>query len=418
MTGGIKGFFHPRETLQEGGGYMPFDPKEKLTLCASDQELRRRWKAVRARMEEQKIDVLIMQNSNQHLGGYVQYFIDIAARNAYPMTVIFPRKEEMTTITCGGRPPGDFGPPAWTMRGVKKRLTAPYFPSLYYSAAYDAELAVQDLREGKYGTVGLVNIATMNAMFYEYLVKNLKGVTFVDATDLVDTIKAIKSEEEIGFLMGTVALQDEAMAYARTVIKPGRRDFEIVADVIRKVTELGSEEQLVIGGSGPLGTPVTPLKRQFQNRMVRDGDQFTLMIEVNGPGGMYAEMGRCFFVGDVPAELYDAHELCKETQAYTVRLMKPGADPADIWRANNEFLVSRGQLPETRLYAHGQGYDLVERPAIRDDEPMKLKANMNITVHPTIGSGTLWVSVWDNWLITGNGVSERLHKTPQEIFSV
>jgi Xaa-Pro aminopeptidase len=397
---------------------VAFDPKEKMTLSASDRELERRWKAVRARMAEEKMDVLVMQNSNQHLGGYVQYFIDIAARNAYPMTVIFPLKEEMTTITCGGKPPGDFGPPAWTMRGVRNRLTAPYFPSLHYSAAYDAELAVQTLKAWKGGVIGLVNKATMNGMYYEYLLKNLPGARFVDATDLVDEIKAVKSEEEIGFLMKTISLQDEAMAYARTVIRPGRRDFEIVADVIHKVTDLGSEEQLVIGGSGPLGTPVTPLKRQFQNRMVREGDQFTLMIEVNGPGGMYAEMGRCFFVGKVPAELYDAHELCKETQRYTVSLMKPGADPGDIWRANNEFLVSKGQLPETRLYAHGQGYDLVERPAIRDDEPMKLKPNMNITVHPTIGSGTLWVSVWDNWLITETGVSERLHKTPQEIFSV
>ena len=110
---------------------MAFDPKEKLTLSASDRELERRWKAVRDRMAEEKIDVLVMQNSNQHLGGYVQYFIDIAARNGYPMSVLFPLKEEMTTITCGGRPPGDFGPPAWTMRGVKNRLTAPYFPSLH-----------------------------------------------------------------------------------------------------------------------------------------------------------------------------------------------------------------------------------------------------------------------------------------------
>ena len=72
---------------------MAFDPKEKLTLSASDRELERRWKAVRVRMAEEKIDVLVMQNSNQHLGGYVQYFIDIAARNGYPMSVLFPLKE-------------------------------------------------------------------------------------------------------------------------------------------------------------------------------------------------------------------------------------------------------------------------------------------------------------------------------------
>ena len=69
---------------------MTYDPKEILTLSASDEELQRRWKGVRAEMEARKIDVLVMQNQNQWLGGYVQWFTDIPARNSYPMTVIFP----------------------------------------------------------------------------------------------------------------------------------------------------------------------------------------------------------------------------------------------------------------------------------------------------------------------------------------
>ncbi len=397
---------------------MAHDPRETLTLAASDQELERRWKSVRTRMEIQKIDILIMQNQNQWLGGYVQWFTEIPARNSYPITVLFPLNDLMTTSSSGGRPPSDFGAPAWTLRGVGTRLTAPYFPSLVYSGTYDAELAVSAIKARKDRTVGMVNTVQMTGMFYEYLLKNLPGVKFVDATDLVDEIKAVKSEEEIGFLMKTVAIQDETLAYARTVIKPGRRDFEVIADVIHKVTLLGSEEQLVLGGSAPYGTPAPIQKRHFQNRIIREGDQFTLMIEVNGPGGIYGEAGRCFFVGDVPTDLYDAHELLKETQQNTVRLLKPGADPRDIWKANNEFLVGRGLPPESRLYAHGQGYDLVERPAIRDDELMKLKQNMNITVHPLIVTSKYWLSIWDNWLVRSDGPGERLHKTPQEIFSV
>jgi Xaa-Pro aminopeptidase len=368
-------------------------------------------------MKEEKIDFLVMQNDNEWLGGYVKWFTDIPARNGYPMTVIFPIDDEMATITSGGKPPGDLGPPAWTMRGVKKRLTAPYFRSLIYSNTYDAELAVGVLKAKKKGRVGIVGKGAMSAVFYEHMKKSLPEATFLEATDLVDQIKAIKSDEEIALIKKTVALHDEAMEYAKKVIRPGRRDFEIIADIIHKVTDLGSEEQLVIGGSGPLGRPVPMQKRHFQNRLVREGDQFTLMIEVNGPGGMYAEIGRIYYLGKVPSELYDAYELCKEAQKVTLGLLKPGADPKDIWRANNEFLVEKGQLPETRLYAHGQGYDLVERPAIRDDEPMKLKTGMNITVHPIIGSDKVWVWVCDNYLITESGI-EPLHKTPQEIFSI
>jgi len=394
------------------------DQKQILTESISTQELERRWKEVRKRMKEENIDFLVMQNDNEWLGGYVKWFTDIPARNGYPMTVIFPIDDEMTTITCGGKPPGDLGPPAWTMRGVKRRLTAPYFRSLMYSNTYDAELAVEALKVKKKGKIGIVGKGTMSAAFYEHLRNGLPGVTFMDTTDLVDQIKAIKSDEEMSLIKKTTSLQDEAMEYAKKVIRPGRRDFEIVADMIHKVIDLGSEEQLAMGGSGPLGRPVPMQKRHFQNRVVKEGEQFTLMIEVNGPGGMYAEIGRIFFLGKAPSELRDAFEMAKETQRVTLKLLKPGADPAEIWKANNEFLVKKGFPPETRLYAHGQGYDLVERPAIRDDEPMKLKAGMNITVHPIIGTDRVWVWICDNYLITESGVSECLHKTPQKIFEV
>ena len=394
------------------------DQKQILTESISTQELERRWKEVRKRMKEEDIDFLVIQNDNEWLGGYVKWFTDIPARNGYPMTVIFPVDDEMTTITCGGKPPGDLGPPAWTMRGVKRRLTAPYFRSLMYSHTYDAELAVEALEVKKKGKIGIVGKGTMSAAFYEHLRKGLPEVILVDATDLVDQIKAIKSDEEMGLIKKTTALQDEAMEYAKKVIRPGRRDFEIVADMIHKVIDLGSEEQLVLGGSGPLGRPVPMQKRHFQNRVVKEGEQFTLMIEVNGPGGMYAEIGRIFFLGKAPSELRDAFEMAKETQRVTLKLLKPGADPAEIWKANNEFLVKKGFPPETRLYAHGQGYDLVERPAIRNDEPMKLKPGMNITVHPIIGTDRVWVWICDNYLITESGVSECLHKTPQKIFEV
>ena len=173
-----------------------------------------------------------------------------------------------------------------------------------------------------------------------------------------------------------------------------------------------------MGGSGPAGKPVPFQKRHFQGRTLQENEQFSVLIEVNGPGGMYAELGRIFFTGKVPAELYEAHELCKEAQKKSLAMLSPGADPAEIWRAHNEFLVSHGHYPETRLYAHGQGYDLVERPAIRDDEPMRLKANMNIAVHPGFNSDRLWVSVCDNYLITDAGAGPSLHRTAQEIFSV
>ena len=317
-------------------------PEERLTPSVSNLELQRRWKAVREQMKEQSLDFLVMQNDNEWLGGYVRWFMDLPAKTAYPITVIFPVDDEMTTITCGGKPPGDFGPPAWALRGVKRRLTAPYFRTLFYSNTYDAEVAVDVMAPKRKGKMGIVGKGMMSATFYEYLRQNLPEATFVEATDLVDRIKAIKSDEEIALIKQTAALQDEAMEYAKKVIRPGRRDFEIVADIIHKVTELGSEEQYVLGGSGRPGTPVPMQKRRLQNRVVREGDLFNLMVEVNGPGGMYTEIARIFCLGKVPSELEDTLALARETQQVTLKRLKPGADPAEIARANNEFLAQEG----------------------------------------------------------------------------
>ncbi|MCX8022538.1 MAG: M24 family metallopeptidase [Syntrophorhabdaceae bacterium] len=395
---------------------MNEDPRAIKTQGVSDGELERRWRLVRERMEEEKIDVLIMQESNEHLGGYVKWFTDNSARNAYPMTVVFPLKDEMTTVMSGGRPPSDKGPPPWQLRGVKNRFTAPYFPSIRYSNTYDAELVVGVIKSMK--RVGFVGKGKIPAAFYEYILQHMPGATFLDATDLVDEIKAIKSEEEIELIKKTCALQDELIEYAKTIIRPGRRVFEVVADVVHRATLLGSEEQLVLAGSAPLGQPPVYQRRQYQNRVIKENEPFTLLVEVNGPGGMYAEIGRIFFTGPIPQEYIEAYELCKEAQKVSLALLKPGTDPKDIWDANNEFLLKHGLMAETRLYAHGQGYDLVERPAIRDDEPMKIKANMNLAVHPTIASERLWVSVCDNYLVTEEGVSPCLHKTEQTIFEV
>jgi Xaa-Pro aminopeptidase len=129
------------------------------------------------------------------------------------------------------------------------------------------------------------------------------------------------------------------------------------------------------------------------------------LIEVNGPGGFYAELGRVFSIGDPSQELQDALGVAKEAQEITLKMLRPGADPKDIWEANNEFLQKKGYLPEQRLYAHGQGYDLVERPLIRYDEPMKIQEGMNITIHPGATNTTVWITVCDNYLVTERGWS-------------
>ncbi|MBO46072.1 MAG: hypothetical protein CMJ96_04160, partial [Planctomycetes bacterium] len=75
-----------------------------LMNAISTEELKRRWAAVRAVMEERDIDILVMQNSNSFHGGYVKYFTDIPAVTGGYQAVLFPKDEPMVAIRHG--PPG------------------------------------------------------------------------------------------------------------------------------------------------------------------------------------------------------------------------------------------------------------------------------------------------------------------------
>src|SRR6476659_8188133 len=77
-------------------------PTDRITMAISANELDRRWQAARREMRERKIGALVMQNSNDWLGGYVKWFTDIPATNGYPKTVLFYANEPMTLIEMGG----------------------------------------------------------------------------------------------------------------------------------------------------------------------------------------------------------------------------------------------------------------------------------------------------------------------------
>jgi hypothetical protein len=49
------------------------DPASRILTRISDAELNRRWKAVRQMMKQRGLDAVIMQNTNDWLGGYVKW---------------------------------------------------------------------------------------------------------------------------------------------------------------------------------------------------------------------------------------------------------------------------------------------------------------------------------------------------------
>jgi Xaa-Pro aminopeptidase len=148
------------------------------------------------------------------------------------------------------------------------------------------------------------------------------------------------------------------------------------------------------------------------------GDAFALLVETNGPGGYYAEIARTFVLGTASAALKSAMADAVAAQAHTVQMLRPGALCADIFARHNDYMRARGLPEERRLYSHGQGYDMVERPLIRHDEPMSLAESMCLSVHPGYITAEINALVCDNYRIGAEGASACLHKTPKTIIEV
>ena len=386
---------------------------ERMPIQIPTRELERRWAKVRAAMKAVAVDSLIIQNDNQYLGGYVRYFTDFPAFNAYPVSVIFPADEEMTIITHGG-PPSPPGPPDWAIRGIKTRLAYPYFRTAYYTNKWDAEATVKTIKARGDKRVGVIGLGCMQVAYFDYVRENLPGVEFIDVTDTIDKIKAVKSEDELVFVRRAMETQDMAYAVLPTIVRPGKYEYQIRNEVIRILSDLGSEEQLVMIGSAPQGNLARHLPSFFQNRRIEAGDSVIVMIEPNGPGGYYGELGRTFCLGAPSKEQIAVFDDAVAAQKFCAGLLKPGAKPAEIFRQSNEFWGKLGYPAEGRVFAHGQGYDLVERPLIRDEEEMELAAGMVFCVHPPLAGKHAFACLWDDYLVTATG-PERLHKTPQSL---
>jgi len=401
----------------QGTRKTEMDLDDRRLTRISTQELERRWKLVRDHMNERGLGALIVQTERDFTGGYVKWFTDIPAY--YPRSVIFHASDLMTVVEHGasGRRRTLEGQDG-NNPGVGEIITTSAFPSANYTQTYDAEAVCDVLTRRGYRRIALVGAAGMRHGFVSSLEKTQSGAEISDETDFIDRVKAVKSEEEIALIKQAAQMQDMVFSKVLSHIKPGMRDIEVTALAQYEGQLLGSEQGIFLGMSAKLGQPAFFAQRHFQGRTLRPGDHMSLLIENNGAGGFYPELSRTIVLGKASQELLDGFEIVKEAQAHTLRKFKPGASCREIFLAHNEFMKQKAVPPESRVYSHSQGYDLIERPLIRDDETMNLEKGMNMSVHPAYATSSMFAHICDNYIIEKNGVSECLHQTPKRIFEL
>jgi Xaa-Pro aminopeptidase len=323
----------------------------------------------------------------------------------------------MTVVRQGPFGGGEELPPGGNavQRGIKRIYTTPSFSTAPYSRTYDAELMAKALKPYEKGTIGLVATYEISYAHVSYLKEALPKARFVEASDFVDGVRAIKSDEELRMIRQTAALQDEAMRAAFDTIRPGMRESDVAAAALHTSQLLGSEQGIYLCCSGPDGSQLRMQQRHYQNRVIEKGDQFILLVENNGPGGQYTELGRSCVLGPVPQKLADEFAFTLEARNFVIEQMTPGVAAAEVFERYCAFMRRNGRPEEKRLFAHNQGCDMVERPLIRQDETMTIELGMNFAIHPTYHHDGMMSWVCDNYVFDADGRLERIHAFPETI---
>jgi Xaa-Pro aminopeptidase len=266
----------------------------------------------------------------------------------------------------------------------------------------------KDLKKSKLGIAGMDWI--LPAGVYKKLQKSLPNVEFINADELLDRVRMVKSPLEIKQMRELWDLSKTAMERFVEVLEPGKTGWELAAEAC-KITRAGGarEEFILLNEAGFHGPP--------RNTPVKLDDILEYHMEICGPSGHYSEITVVCAYRE-PTEL-ESKLMYAELKAYEEikEIAKPGVRISELAHTFDTVLLDDGWEfgpPKNHFDFHGQGQDVVERPWWDEGQPCgqedwELPAGTVLCYHParTMIPSVLDTGICDDVVITSKG-AERL----------
>ncbi len=246
-----------------------------------------------------------------------------------------------------------------------------------------------------------------------------KDLNLTDQTSFVDRLLMGKLESEIAAIRRAAKVADDGYKVFMNAARPGRADYELIAELEAFFRDRGVDDNFQIIGVG--GVEVRGMTPPSGKRLKR-GDLVTTEL-TPCVDGYYAQICRTLVVGEASPEQRAAHALYREAMEAGIAVVRDGIVAADIARAENDVFRKHGfgqytTSEYTRVRGHGMGLFADTKPHLLENVTTRIDAGMTLIVHPnTYHPAVGYLVLGDAVVVTRHGC-EVLTGTPRDLFSV
>ncbi|MGE3936394.1 MAG: M24 family metallopeptidase [Rhodospirillaceae bacterium] len=247
----------------------------------------------------------------------------------------------------------------------------------------------------------------------------LGGGGLADGEAAFDRLLLEKSAVEVAAIRRAADIADAGYREFMRAARPGRREYELVAEVEGWLRAHGAADNFMIIGSG--GREVMGMHPPGA-RALQAGDMVTTEL-TPCVDGYYAQICRTLVIGPPTEAQRHAFALFRAAMEAGIAAVKPGARACDVAKAENDVFRRAGlgnyvTSEYTRVRGHGMGLFVDTKPHILEDVETPLVPGMTLIVHPnTYHPEVGYLVLGDAVAVTETGC-EVLCRTPRELFSV
>ena len=233
---------------------------------------------------------------------------------------------------------------------------------------------------------------------------------WIDATDIIRTLRMVKSEREIAYIREICGIASQGFARVPEIANVGQSLSSVFREFKRMLLELGADDvpYLVGGVDHPSYDDVIspPDDRPLSNGQI-------IMLDTGATlNGYFCDFDRNFAVGTPSASAQRAHEKLYDATEAAMAIARPGVRACDLFNAMAKSMNT--QNSDVGRFGHGLGMQLTEWPSLAAWDETIIRENMVLTLEPSIdidGGGIMVTE--ENILITDGApilLSERAYK--------